>query len=386
MAEAPCDPRVGLPRRVTVTRLDNAAAAVARIVAASEGGGAVVWMRNTVDDAIEAVAMLRASGIQPLLFHARFAMVDRLAIEATVLSRFGRESKGDTRRGVLVATQVLEQSLDIDFDLMVTDLAPADLLIQRAGRLWRHNRSDRPITGPELLVISPEAVEAPAKNWIMTALPGTGSVYRDHALLWRSAREIFRRGAIVTPDDMRPIIEAVADRDATGAVPPGLVRSADDAYAKDLSRIGIAAQNVLDLRRGYDVAAGLWDPDTRTPTRLEDRPHVTLRLARACDGAIVPYADDADPMLAWAQSEVSVARYRIAACSVPAEFGAAANAAKAQWGGWERDSAFVLLALLQPDGDGYRLEACAESGAFVQVRYDARIGLSWPQAGPASAG
>ena len=125
---------------------------------------------------------------------------------------------------------------------------------------------------------------------------------------------------------------------------------------------------------------------TNTPTRLEERPHVTLRLACLRDELIVPYAGDADPLLAWAQSEVSVAQYRIASCPVPAGREAAADAAKAQWGRWERDSPVVLLALLHPDGDGYRLEARAESGAVVMARYDARTGLSWPGAKPASAG
>jgi CRISPR-associated endonuclease/helicase Cas3 len=126
----------------------DAVVAVERIATAAAAGAAVVWVRNTVDDAIDAVALLRARGIRPLLFHARFAMVDRLAIEKEVSSRFGRDSAGAVRNCVLVATQVVEQSLNIDVDLMVTDLAPVDLLIQRAGRLWRHACRVRDVPGP----------------------------------------------------------------------------------------------------------------------------------------------------------------------------------------------------------------------------------------------
>jgi CRISPR-associated endonuclease/helicase Cas3 len=271
----------------------------------------------------------------------------------------------------------VEQSLDIDFDLMVTDLAPADLLIQRAGRLWRHCRGPRCVSGPQLLVVSPEPVNDPPAGWIRAALPGTSSVYKDHALLWRSAREVFQRGAIVTPEDMRPIIEAVFDREAAGSVPAGLAASDQAAQGKGLGQIGLAAQNVLDLRKGYSVDAGLWDSDTNTPTRLEDRAQVTLRLACLRDSAIVPYAGDADPLLAWAQSEVSVAQYRIAACPLMPGLEAAAGVARAQWGRWERDSPLVILAVLHPDGDGYRLDARAESGTVVTARYNPRIGLSW---------
>ena len=386
ISETPCAPRKCLPRRVRVTRLTDQAAAVERIVAAAQTGAAIAWVRNTVDDAIAAVAALRKHDIEPMLFHARFAMADRLDIEREVLRRFGRNSKPEDRCRVLVATQVVEQSLDIDFDLMVTDLAPVDLLIQRAGRLWRHDRGPRQVLGPELLVISPEPVETPTQGWIKDVLPGTGSVYRDHALLWRSAREVFRRGAITTPDDMRPLIEVAFDREAEGAVPPALADSADDAYAKELTRIGIAAQNVMDLRKGYDVNAGAWDPDTNTPTRLEDRPHVTLRLALLTDGKIMPYADDPGTRRAWALSEVSVAQYRIASCPVPEAQERAAETAKADWGRWERESKFVLLALLVPDGDGYRLDARTEAGTPVVAWYDVRVGLSWSQSVPASAG
>ena len=117
--EMPCAPEVGLSRRVRVTRLDDAGAAVDRIIAASAAGAAVCWVRNTVNDAIEAAELLRARGVNVMLFHARFAMSDRLQVEQEVLRRWGRQ--GTDRPGVLVATQVVEQSLDIDFDLMVRD-------------------------------------------------------------------------------------------------------------------------------------------------------------------------------------------------------------------------------------------------------------------------
>jgi CRISPR-associated endonuclease/helicase Cas3 len=377
ITETACGVREGLARRVAVTRLDDTAVALERIVAAAKTGAAVAWVRNTVDDAIAAAAALRARGLEPLLFHARFAMVDRLKIEAEVLRRFGRDSAGEARRGVLVATPIIEQSLDLDFDVMVTDLAPADLLIQRAGRLWRHQRDDRPVAAPELLVVSPDPVDDPKRDWIAASLPGTAAVYRDPALLWRGARAVFGRGAITTPEDMRDLIEAAADTDK---IPPALARLAAEAEGKMHAQVGVAEQNVLDVWRGYDRSnpqSALWEPDTRTPTRLEDRPQVTLRLARWREGQIVPYAEETDLRRAWALSEVTVARFRIAACPLPPATEVAAAAARRQWGRWERDSDRVLLALLTDVEGGYRLEARAEAGKAVTVAYSARCGLEW---------
>ena len=376
--ETPCDVRPGLARRVAVTRLADTDAALERIVGAASAGAAVAWVRNTVDDAIDAANSLRARGVDPLLlFHARFAMVDRLTIEAEVLRRFGRNSAGATRRCVLVATQVIEQSLDIDFDLLCTDLAPADLLIQRAGRLWRHTRERRPVPGPEMLVVSPEPVPDPASDWIKRLLPGTAAVYRDPALLWRSAREVFRRGALTTPRDMRPLIEATFDRTAAGAVPPGLAAAADRAEGTEMAEVGIASQNVLDVWAGYNRDAGLWESETRTPTRLEDRPTVTLRLARVRDGKVVPYADDPDPRRAWALSEVRVAKYRIAACPPPPGLRSEIEAARALWGRWERESEQVLLAVMAETNETGTIAVCSEGGKDFEARYDKRLGLHW---------
>ena len=375
--ESPCAVRDGLARRVAVTRLDGSAAALDRIEVAARQGAAVAWVRNTVDDAIAAADALRARGVDPLLFHARFAMQDRLAIEQAVINRFGRDSIGANRPGVLIATQVIEQSLDLDFDVMVTDLAPADLLIQRAGRLWRHQRGKRVVPAPELLIVAPEPVDEPRANWLGGEFAGTAAVYRDPALLWRSARAVFARGAIVTPDDMRPLIEVAFDRDAPGAIPAGLAAAAGGAEGKDMASVAVASQNVLEWSKGYDRQAGLWEPETSTPTRLEERPQVTLRLGLLRDGVIHPYADDPDPRRAWALSEVSVARYRVAQCPPPAGLEDAVAKARAGWGRWERESDRVLLSVLAPENGGFIFRVLRPAGEIGWVRYSVGEGISW---------
>ncbi len=108
-------------------------------------GQCICWIRNTVDEALDTYQQLLHEGIVPdqdlLLFHSRFAFTDRIAIKNKTLNWFGNNARVSERRGkALIATQVVEQSLDLDFDWMITDLAPIDLLIQRAGRLQRHIR------------------------------------------------------------------------------------------------------------------------------------------------------------------------------------------------------------------------------------------------------
>ncbi|WP_091685202.1 CRISPR-associated helicase Cas3' [Methylocapsa palsarum] len=163
VAEHPVLLRDSLAREVAVRFVGGLAEAHGAVLEAARAGAAVALIRNTVDEAMGSHTELSASHDgETLLFHARFAMADRLAIEQGVLDKFGREPKR-ARPGILVATQVIEQSLDLDFDLIVTDLAPVDLLIQRAGRLWRHmderSAKSRPHCihphGPTLIVLFP---------------------------------------------------------------------------------------------------------------------------------------------------------------------------------------------------------------------------------------
>lgn len=358
-------PREATIRRVAVTRIATVTEAVSRIRAARDAGAAVAWVRNTVDDAIAGCDALRDAGLEPMLFHARFAMGDRLRIEDNVLARFGRGSTD--RSGVLVATQVIEQSLDLDFDLMVTDLAPVDLVIQRAGRLCRHERGPRPIAGPELLLLSPDPVAEPGADWLADHR-GTEAVYRDPALLWRGARALLAAGGIDAPGGLRALIEAAAEGDE----PDGLRVAASRAAGKRFADAATARQNLLSVEGGYAEDAGLWASEERTPTRLEERPQLTLRLARLRDGRVVPYAEDADERRAWALSEVSVAEHRIGAVTGLAELSAAVEVARARWGRWEREAPRMKLVILGEDEPGLWRPLSGDA-----YRYDVAQGLCW---------
>ena len=109
--------------------------------------GCAACIMNTVGEAQEVYRRLQNDphfqDCPVYLFHARFSLERRGEIERDLLSRFGKGDQRRPKRAVVVATQVIEQSLDLDFDVMVSDLAPIDLLLQRAGRMHRHDRGER---------------------------------------------------------------------------------------------------------------------------------------------------------------------------------------------------------------------------------------------------
>ncbi len=137
---------IQLERRIDPGEDDVAMRALAAdLIDRVRGGGCIAWIQNTVDGAQRAYLALSQElaarsepSIETCLFHARFLMVDRQRIESEVVRRFGPESAHRPARAIVVATQVIEQSLDLDFDLLVTQFAPIDLLLQRIGRLHRH--------------------------------------------------------------------------------------------------------------------------------------------------------------------------------------------------------------------------------------------------------
>ena len=178
----------------------------------AEGGCAAV-ICNTVDRAQKVYQAIKSAEIVPvndlILFHARFPLSRRAEIERDeVVRRFGKRKVGENKvrgKAIVVATQVVEQSLDLDFDLMVSDLAPVDLIIQRAGRLHRHDGNIRPagLRKPRLLLAMPDL-----KDDIPEFTRGDVYVYGRYFLL-RSYLVLRKVESITTPGQTQPLIEAV---------------------------------------------------------------------------------------------------------------------------------------------------------------------------------
>lgn len=133
--------------------MDDAEAIARLALEAARAGAKVLVVRNSVVGAIEVqLALEHAARGEPselaylfqlagrsTLHHGRFAREDRRALDGAVERWLGKSRSAGGM--VVVGTQTLEQSLDIDADMLVTDLCPVDVLLQRIGRLHRHQRS-----------------------------------------------------------------------------------------------------------------------------------------------------------------------------------------------------------------------------------------------------
>ncbi|WP_198299098.1 CRISPR-associated helicase Cas3' [Bordetella genomosp. 13] len=128
---------------VTVSGLSEDLAEIALLsMRQVEHGGCGLVVANTVERAQALYRLLEGqldNDSSLMLFHARYPAEQRTSIEQAVLAAFGAHGQRPAK-AILIATQVAEQSLDVDFDFVITDLAPVDLLLQRVGRLHRHER------------------------------------------------------------------------------------------------------------------------------------------------------------------------------------------------------------------------------------------------------
>lgn len=204
---ATVDCRTQVPIQVSGLPEDLDTLAQAALTALA-GGGCGVVIVNTVKRA-QVLHGLLQERLPPqaelLLFHARYPADERQQREQAVLARFGREAQRPAC-ALLIATQVVEQSLDIDFDFMLSDLAPVDLLLQRAGRLHRHTRP-RPVAHaqPRLTVAGLQPGKLPelkATAW--------GFVY-DAYVLFRTWSIASKEPLWQLPTDIDRLVQAVYD-------------------------------------------------------------------------------------------------------------------------------------------------------------------------------
>lgn len=206
-------------RSATPVRIERIPADIEAIVVKArmltDAGGCALVLANTVGRAQDIFRALRereCGDRQLMLFHSRFPAGQRSRIEQELIAKFGPKSLARPFAAIVVATQVVEQSMDVDFDVLITDLAPIDLVLQRIGRMHRHERSRPSHLGfPTVFVAGldayPDLPPLAEHHW--------DRVY-DRYILLASAVALASGSEICLPDDIDVLVQRVythADRD-----------------------------------------------------------------------------------------------------------------------------------------------------------------------------
>lgn len=217
---------------------DDYAAVARTALDAAATGARILIVRNTVSGCIATQQELERAadvrGVPAALFtckqivtphHSRFAANDRMDLDRALEAHFGLKSPAGPN--VAVATQTVQQSLDIDADLLISDLCPMDVLLQRIGRLHRHNRSARPAScaNPRAIVLTPAkrdltpmiraGGEARGPN-------GLGTVYEDLRILEATWRALEAHAVISIPGMNRALVEETTHPEALRAIAASL--------------------------------------------------------------------------------------------------------------------------------------------------------------------
>lgn len=253
------------------------------LAAAIDEGARVLVVCNTVARAtalfrvVEAFLGAHAPSLLPALFetagtvsphHGRFARADREVLDARVGMLLGKNSPTGPR--LLIGTQTLEQSLDIDADWLVTDLAPMDVLLQRIGRLHRHDRTARPARFGHASV----RIRIPARaldeyldcHGVLRAPAGLGRVYPDGRVLKCTLDLLAAHPTIELPADARKLIEGCTHPVALDRLSPAWQAHGRNIEGKELAEIRVALGAVLDEQPFGDLHYP--DKTERIATRL----------------------------------------------------------------------------------------------------------------------
>ena len=294
----------GESREVLIALKADESKAVEQALLRAEQGQQVLWIENTVKEAqqryLDLAARASELGIACGLLHSRFPVADRQHIADKWVNLYGKAGweQRQAQGRILVGTQVLEQSLDIDADFMVSRFAPTDMLLQRLGRLWRHAETPRcNYAKPEAWLLAPEleaAIEGPQKFFGPSAFVYSPYVLCRSLEVWQSLIRI------TLPDDIRDVIESTyIGRDEQGTMARWLHElDYGNRYKKgrialqQLARVGVAeggntlpeskAQTRYSETDSFEVLVlrGIHqENNTATLTLLNDE-QVTLPLQR----------------------------------------------------------------------------------------------------------
>jgi len=344
------------------------------ILNSAKKGQCVCWIRNTVSDAMTAYLNLRdVHQIEQdclMLFHSRYVLNDRLEIEKNILKSFGEKSGPELRKGkILIATQVVEQSLDLDFDVIVSDLAPVDLIIQRAGRLYRHVRDqagkrkrekdstdERP--EPVFYVFGPDPVSESGVTWFKSYFQKGSFVYPHTGRLWRTANLLKNSGCIQMPDHARKLIEGVYNENKAEPYPEILDEASWKAEGESMGKGDMGRFNSLLLNEGYTHSNEKWGDDARFPTRIgEDT--ITVYLAQYQNGRLAPLVKGKYP---WDMSSLRVYESKISNISpdTPTELKSKLDQLKADEKALNKYS--LVLPMIQNNDDEWHGEGSDRKG------------------------
>lgn len=256
----------------------------------ARNGGLIAIVCNLVADAQKIAKTLRglpeAADIGIDLFHSRYRFAERDALERKVISYYGKGQQRASGR-ILVATQVIEQSLDLDFDRMITQICPIDLLFQRLGRLHRHN-NPRPndLQKPSCLVIIPLAHEYGVHKYI----------YGDIRTLWRTQQILKSSGNIVFPQAYRLFLEKVYNEESWENEPKD-ISIQHERFLNEQEGTRLCA---IQLMKGGTTPFADTDSKAAVLTRDGEMNLNILPILRIngkrhfLDGTVLPGSDDVD--------------------------------------------------------------------------------------------
>ncbi len=275
-------------------RIDHLAIPEARRQALSlaQKGAQVLWVCDTVRQAQDAYQCLREqarnSDVHLGLLHSHFPFFVRERLEQEWLDRFGSNGARDGG-AILVSTQVVEQSVDLDADALFSELAPTDMLLQRLGRLWRHPRAARPVAEPFFCLLAESAslgaLRTMSADEIRKKLGSKALVYNPYALL-RTLEQWAERETLALPQDIRALMAATyADK----ACPPAWEELWGERYGKETAERTLA-----------NMGANIWQQalsdDVRLSTRLSEVEEYSFVLCTEDSGEVLHLLDNSEPV------------------------------------------------------------------------------------------